>query len=392
MTYSVLGSVGLALAALVLLNAGASRTIESPQTHPSRLLWTRLQTAKGAEADGLAAEARSILRSRPMDARAASLIATVDAQRGATAKADEMMTAAFGLNRRDVAVNAWLFDQSMKARRYQTGFMHADIMLRRSPDLGRSLYPLLISSLADPAAVRPLAQVLKDGPNWRLGLLQAMSNDERTLPFLPTLMLEIQSAGGKIQPDELSTLLARLTDRRLFDQAYLNWLLFNPIEDLSKLRNVYDGDFDGWTAVYPFSWQFNGGISGAIESAKSVNRSGSALHINYDGVSAVTFPAQMIMLTPGDYRLGFDYLTVNDEAAGRLFWQIVCVTNPASPLVKVQITPTRGQWLRRETDLRVPPDCPAQLLSLQPVRGDQRVLADAWFDKVVIDPVGRSAP
>lgn len=368
----------------VLLTAARSRVHQAPETNPARLLWLRLQASQDArDLPVLAQDAREILTRQPLSAQAAGLLAVVAARQGATAKADELMQASFDLNHRDLAVNGWLFDKAIQARRYPDAFTHADIMLRRTVEMDERLFPILMAAATDPAAIRPLAERMKAQTRWRTALIFALADDERTTQVVPALFTDIQGQGGRIQPAELSRLLVRLTEKGRFDQAYLNWLLFNPIEDLTKLRYVYDGDFEGWPEVVPFSWQYGGNAD--IDAME--DRPGTALRVSYDGVSATVLPRQLIMLTPGEYVLSMEYLNRSEEAGRRLVWTVACPSAP-STVATLEVPFSGGGWKRLETRFQTPADCPAQQLSLAPIRGDRRALVEVWFDKVLIEPAG----
>lgn len=386
--FSALACIGIGLAVVVVQNAAISRTRANPDTDSSRRLLTQIDKPLSAkQRQQLLLDAKGILRQEPLDVRAVGLLAVLNAQQGNQAQADRFMRAAFDINRRDITVNAWMLDQELKARRYDAAVRHADILMRRRADIRPAVYASLWSTLADPAAIKPLAKALAAEPSWRAGFFIATIDNPGGANLAPVIMAEVAAQGSRIAPAELSRLLARLVEAKHYEQAYVNWLLFIPLDDLSKLRNVYDGDFEGWPQVYPFTWLLGQGINGAIEPAGDVGRDGSALHVAYDGVSATVFPRQMLLLPPGSYAFTGEYLTPSEESGERLRWTVQCA-DATEPLGGFVVGDTKSQWRTFRANFTVPADCKAQWLSLVPIRGERRVLAQAWFDHFAVELAG----
>lgn len=314
-----------------------------------------------------------------------SALGALASQQSDAQRAEAFMHAALDLSRRDRGARTWLLGHELQRRRYASAFGHADALLRMRDDLGATLFPTMISSLRDPAAIKPLAATLAANPSWRQGLMQEAIRGQ--YPVGQVLLTEIQDAGGTVTRTELAWLLERLIEEGRYEQAYLFWLLFIPIDDLSTLRTVYDGDFDGWPEVYPFTWSLGSGVRGVIGNAKRYGRDEPALVVEYDGVSDERFPRQMVMLTPGKYRLSGLYFTTSDESAGRVKIGVQCQPTGTN-LTDVVVPNTNGHWDEFAAEFVIPDGCIAQWLAIAPEPGERRASVEVWFDDIAIDSVG----
>lgn len=393
-TLSALLAAGIFLGALVVTSNSSSVVSRGP-SNPVVLedAWTIVNNPQASEGQLAEAEAmaRRALAREPLLTNGATLIATIRDRQGRDSEAEALMRKASALNHRSNVADLWLFRSNLEARRYEEAFIHADALLRREIEFTGQLFPLLARALNDDAATPALAGRLAEYPSWRMNFLQGIitSHPDHAAPF--ELLLAVKAAGGELTPIETRLYLGRLIRDRLYEEAYLAWLLFLPDDLSTKVTHVYDGDFDGLPDAQPFGWNFFAGARGSIEAPSLQGRADDpALYVYHDGMSQAGFPGQLLVLPPGRYILSGEVLTETPESGGRFSWQIGCIgTN--QPLVRMSMPDTDDRWRPFSESFIVPAGCTAQQLELVASRGDRRADVRAWFDKIRIEPAQRGA-
>lgn len=354
------------------LNA-AWNVVRNPQASPAQL----------ALAED---KARATLHREPLNSVAISLIGTLRERQGKSAESLALMNAAVRINHRENIAELWLFDHLLAEKKYDQAFVRADALLRREQNFTRQLLPQLSASLSDPAAYEPLGQRLAKAPSWRPVFMEAFGETQPNPAATFKLYAAIKAAKGEITPDELSALLLRLVAAGRYEEAYLDWLILLPDQVASKVTNIYDGDFSGLPDSRPFGWNFSQGAIGFIEPPPG--RDDPALHIIYNGSAKRDFPAQLLVLPPGQYALVGEVMSATPASAGRLNWQIQCIDNPGEPVGRAVAPDTAGRWARFSATFAIPPGCTAQRLVLEKSATDQEAEVDIWYDKLNVQPAG----
>jgi hypothetical protein len=389
LTTAVLVGAGVVLGAAIVAQAAlqTGRLAPTPAEQVDEA-WATF-SAPPAERDPARAEelARDALRRQPLQARAASLIAVVREQAGDAKAAARLMSAAANLSRRDDVADYWLFENDLKAGRFEAAALHADALLRReSNSVEQYLYPRMVAAFANPSFASALAARLVKNPGWRGPFLQ-FANTNLKNPRAPSVIYSaIQKAGGRPTAEELGPYYRRLLSVGDYDQAYLSFVLYLPPDVVSKLTNVYDGDFEGWMESPPFGWNFSAGVTGSVESSEAYGRKGMAMRVEYDNVSSPTLPSQILLLAPARYRLTGLALTATPQSAGRVAWSIAC-DKGATLLEPIPVADTKGAWRKFSADFSVPEGCKGQVLALTPIPSGERSTVEVWFDQIAIDRV-----
>lgn len=382
-----LAVIGLVLTAAITFQAIQQLGVATP-TPAGQLgeAWSVL-SQPAAERDYAKAErlAKSALERQPLQSGAASLLAVIAEQRGDKPSAARLMRAAANLSRRDNIADYWLFDHEIKAGAFDQAALHADALLRRDfLSVESYIYPRLLAGFSNPAFGKAVAQRLAKRPEWRPRFL-SFANAKLPNPGAPFIIFSaMQAAGSRPTAEELEPYYRRLIAAGQYEEAYLSWVLFLPQETVSRLENVYDGDFEGWVETPPFGWNFDAGVRGSIESSEPYGRAGMALRVEYDGLTLPKMPSQILILPPGRYRLTGLVMTTSAESAGRMAWAVNCAAGQAL-LPVVPVPDTKGSWARFSQDLSVPEGCKGQTLTLTPLPGGQRANIEIWFDQLSID-------
>ncbi len=382
--------LGAVLLLVLILRNDSSIVTRGPANANQSLnaAWNIVRSPSASPTQLIAAEtkARVTLHREPLNSVAISLIGTLRERQGKAADSQALMSAAVRTNHRENIAELWLFDHLLAEKNYDQAFVRADALLRREQNFTRQLLPQLSASLTDPAAYEPLGQRLAKAPSWRPVFMEALSETHPNPAATFKLYAAIKAARGEITPDELSALLLQLVAAGRYEEAYLDWLILLPDQVASKVTNIYDGDFSGLPDTRPFGWNFSQGATGFIEPPPG--RDDPALHIIYNGSAKREFPAQLLVLPPGQYALVGEVMTATTSSAGRLGWQIQCVGDPPVAVALAPVPDTAGRWVRFSTPFAVPPGCSAQRLVLDKSAAAQEAEIDVWYDKLNVQPAG----
>lgn len=347
----------------------------------------------GAEADlkeattpseiaAVEAQARAALRRAPYDVRALRVLGMAAQRRGDFPEAVRLMELGSSLSLRDSATQVWLFEQGIAQRRYRSAFRNADALLRRTPSASSAIFPAMIRATGDPAAIGPLVETLSYQPSWRPAFLVQLGARAPTSDAALQVLVGLSRGKRKPTTEELTTYFARMLADGRHEDSYRAWERIRGVKPGSA-RSVYDGEFNGAQGPAPFNWTITGGVGATIEVGDAPERPGDrALRVEYDGYSSPKLLWQMLVLTPGRYRLEGQSYAPAAQSDDRLVWIVQCTESGATlgraPLVRSM------DWKPFATTFEVPSDCGAQRLELQTEAGDRRVSIEAWYDKLRI--------
>jgi hypothetical protein len=159
-------------------------------------------------------------------------------------------------------------------------------------------------------------------------------------------------------------LIDRLVSVGDYDGAYGAWLsVARPRRPAAA--DLRDGDFAGSSDHTAFTWSAASGL-GASSETEAAPR---ALRVEYDGYSAPSLPAQLLVRPRAPYLLSWRE-RVDPASPERLFWRVRCA---GTDKVLARAPPPVAGW--RTVTLTVePPDtgCAAQWLELAAAPGERR--------------------
>ncbi|MCB8835101.1 hypothetical protein LJD42_26475, partial [Escherichia coli] len=112
--------------------------------------------------------ASDALARSPVDARAARVLGLFDALRARNRAAQFAFYYAQRLSRRDLPTQMWLIEQSVDQNDIPSALSHYHIAMRTSQTSRAILIPVLADAAENPAVAKPLAQLLRQRPNWWL--------------------------------------------------------------------------------------------------------------------------------------------------------------------------------------------------------------------------------
>jgi hypothetical protein len=329
--------------------------------------------------------AKKLLVENGPDAGLLSALGAAADHQGRKDDAARLMTLAGTLSWRDVVADAWLLQHDFITSNASGAIDRADALLRVQPEIGPTMYPILVSASANPAVDQAIVKRLAFNPNWRPAFLGALT--AKAEPAMSYGLLELlQSTRSPVTPTEAAGYVQRLVDLKQYNQALLGMILFLPQKDQSAYGNLFNGAFDDVRGIAPFDWMIHAvsGASVAIEprTDQPTNR---ALHVFFDGNATNPLLYQILVLSPGTYRLTGKVSSTTPETSDRLQWSLNC--HGGEGLAKQGFKST-SSWTPFNMTFTVPKDnCGGQVLQLAPAPADRGTTAEIWYDDLAITQI-----
>lgn len=329
--------------------------------------------------------ARRALRAAPFDARALSVAGMAVAERD-RALADEILTLAGNWSLRHDPSHAWLMDERLRRADYGSAFAHADTLARRREDIQPQIFSLFATAARlDSRSLPPLLDRLAASPPWRTAFFKHLYADPEGDAVLAALAVGLQGTKAPLDDVELGRLYSHwLQEGRVDAIRTIRARLDRP----SMARLVVDGDFAETDAQPPFAWvlgQAGGLIAAVMEDDRREGQ--TALRVEFDGFTGARAARQLMLLSPGSYRLSMDMRVEGADVANPgVAWRIACSRGGLLADLRPSGFPADGGWKRFETRFDVTAACPGQWLILETLPGDRRSAGRvSWHDKVTVE-------
>jgi hypothetical protein len=187
--------------------------------------------------------------------------------------------------------------------------------------------------------------------------------------------------------------LDRLILMGRFEEAYQDWRATSSQSEMLT-RYPYNGNFKAPLDGLPFNWVFDDAGGAEIQVTEATDRGNSqALRVQFSGArSSLGRVGQLLMLTPGDYRLKLAAKASDLRAERGLVWQISCA---GSGTVLAETQPLSGTvpWTEIEVKFSVASSaCGAQWLKLASrarTASESEIEGDVWFQDFRITAEGQ---
>ncbi len=328
------------------------------------------------------AMARQALKQSALRADALRTLALSASAEGRAGAALTLMSRAGQLNPRDTQTQNWLFENAMLRADYRRAVLHADALMRRSPEVWSALSYTLVARLGDSAVRAAVIQHLAVDPPWRgIFLYKAARNGADA--DVAALFQALKRTASPVTDEEAAPFFSRLVSEAKYRQAkgYFDTLVSTSVQSTPL---VYDGGFAGLPGPPPLNWQATAGEGGSASWTLDDGASLGSLRVSHDGFSSSgALAGQLILLPPGSYQVSARTRIDDPAAAGRFKLQITCVSG--SRLVLMTLNGVLGSWIPSQAGFTVPPEaCEAQWLQIVPVTGDRREIVEMLIDDIVV--------
>lgn len=301
--------------------------------------------------------------------------------------AAQILTRAGRMSNRDTAVELWLLNHMAGNGDYRGVVEQVDTVVRTRSGLRQQLLPVLLE-LAMAEETRPfVVDVLAQDPPWREWFFAALARQEGGAMLGRQLMTALNDADATLTPTETARVVNALAGAGAYQLGFLTWVSLLPPERRQSIPYVYNGDFEFAPSGVLFDWMIRPANGARTEVVDLGGERGNALRVAFSGRRiAYNHLTKMLLLAPGHYRLtGLARADALETERG-LTWGVTCATGRT---VLASTPPFKGtfDWQEIALDITVPPDCPAQVLSLAlrtEARLDLVVAGTAWFDSLAI--------
>lgn len=334
--------------------------------------------------------ARLSLAKAPFNSRALRVVGLVEAEKGQTARADNLLTLAGNWSLRDDPAHAWLFQHRLGQGQYGSAFAHADTLARRREDMWPAMFELFaVAGTEDPRALPVLVSLVARKPPWRQAFLNGLIDapTPRNLQLLATIAANLQRTDGPLNDNELVQVYESLLRARQEELlAVVRARIGRPAISLL----LVNGGFAPPSNPAPFEWTIASSVGIVPEVTPDPTRTGeSALRIEYDGFAAGEVAGQLLQLPPGSYRLTGEVRAEAGAVSRQLKWTVTCY-GTSQTLNQTPVGPgeTGPDWKPFGMAFDVPAQgCRMQRLTLDTVPADRRSTIVGWYDRLVIAKV-----
>lgn len=307
--------------------------------------------------------ARRAIASDPLNAHGFRLLAEVADDPD---HARPLMKEAVKRSRRESIAVFWLLADSFERKDFADVVEKAEVLLRTGSNLAQEAMRYLCELAAIPDAQPALATALAQKPSWRRGFFDALPTSVELAGTPYELMLAVQDAGSKIEPQELAPYLNVLVRENLTPYARDVWVQLRP-EGAQPNALLNNATFAEEPSGLPFDWTVRRGANAMAEFAPLEDKVGGDRTVRFSfGGGRAEFPelSQMIVLTPGRYRFSGEMEGMIRARRG-LRWEVRCWKgNVLAQTEQLYGRPGTRQAFSLEIDVPDRDDCRSQQLRL----------------------------
>jgi hypothetical protein len=294
--------------------------------------------------------ARDLTQNAAIEFQAVNVEATGDRTRAAT-----LFELSDAISRRSLPTRLWLIQRSVDRGDVGHALRDFDLALRTTTAAAPTLFPVLAGATADPGLVVPIARMLDRPSDWRLLFLNyVIANSD--IDGASAVLLHMRDRGLVTGNGIDRSLIARLVNERRFALAGRVRAVFSTGKAQSRL--VVDGAFTDATGSYPFGWGF--AERGDIGAERSIADGRPALGWRSEPGRGGQVAAQLLLLTPGNYRLATTAASPTPEDAP--YWSLTCGEQGGAALARLDVPPVARA--AATADFTVPVGCAGQWLTL----------------------------
>ena len=349
----------------------------------------RQQRDQGKQGEA-AESARALLRREPLNGQGFVVLAGLAGTETNKAHATLMSTMAIRRAPYVLAPRAWLAEEQLRQGQYPQALENLDQIMRISPEQQTPLFPVLIKLAADAEFAEALAVKLATQTPWRASFVESA-----LISGTPQELAAVFSAlqrHGSLDAITMGRWIDRLVKDGQWGEAYARWVGGMQAGAPSRLRHVYNGDFEKAPSGGGFNWRLGDSAGVLVDRAVLVSPdSGHALRLTFFGRRVDAIPLhQWLMLGPGSYRLRFRAMAQDLRGDRGVQWMIRCLQD-GKELAASEPLNGHFDWRLVDVDFNVPAQaCQAQELSLRnagAAAAGKIILGAILFDDIAIDQV-----
>lgn len=285
------------------------------------------------------------------------ILAGIDALAENDPRAEVLLREARRRHPRSRITHLLLLDGQLRAGRLEDAVSTMNTLTRLIP----GAEPVLVAQLAEIARTRSTRPTIKNlierDSRIKNRLLEYLASDAKD----PELILELAGpaaapAGSAPAPIWQQKLISALIDRGEAQRAYRLWARFSGLNGASPKPLINDSEFRAAPGLLPFNWRFVESNGGVAERS-----SAGGLQVQYYGRDAATLVDQLLLLSPGRYRLSSAVEVGASTDAPPVTWRVTC--NQGERLLDMNLVQGRSEPTISQ-EFTVPAGCASQWVAL----------------------------
>ena len=332
---------------------------------------------------------RQAFLKEPLSENVLSNIAVLALGDGDKILADRIFTMAAARNVRNFVTNSFVIDALLAKEQFSAALQRIDGLLRTQPLQSDRLFSTLGAVTRTDAGMIPLLDMLANTPPWRRNFFNYAGSDVTNPDVLYSIFIEMRAKKIPISDDEIRTYLKKLIDQKRIDRAYFVWLDLLNEKQLTKVKLLYDGEFDAQLKNLFFDWTIKNlsGV-GVARVLRPGGRDDQALLVDLTMAKPnMNLVEQILLLPVGNYHLSGEVNSKSYRSKPELQWQMRCA-DKTSALAVLSSNVGYGGWAKLEADFTLPAqDCSHQKLVLRAVGSNlvsDTMSGQIYFDKLRI--------
>lgn len=363
----VLAVLGIAIAwacvrsAVVNVLPASAPALATLAPHDPDTLLSRATVAlvkqRGILAPETLAAVRRAAQEAPLEARAFVILGHQQLLDGEPQRAVKTLEAGQRLDPREPLVHLLLLDRYLRTGRYADAAAQFAIASRLVGPAQDAIATALAQMSLDPDTGVAVRRTLRTDPVLERAVLTTLAKSQTA----PATIFALASPAARNEAGNDGSwgpvLVNRLVEGQHFAAARSVWQTIYRVPAAQLNSLIFDPGFKELPASAPFNWTLIAGSLGAADM-----RDGT-LSINYYGRETGDLASQLLVLSPGAYRLAFTVEGSKTGTGPSLAWTVKCVTGSKPELLNVAATAT-GKPNRIAAAFTVPSGCPAQQLTL----------------------------
>ena len=317
--------------------------------------------------------AEDLLFFAPGDARVYSLLGAVLEREGDTTTAMRLYEVALDHSKTEIHALLSLTDRAVAAGNLAAALSFTDLILRRWPEYGPRVFPVVVAASATEAGRQALASTLASLPPWRGGALAELVKHGTGLGFARDLLASAGEATDAARKAEVNAVVAALAGAGATGAAHSLFLVTLGPNERARAGYVYDSGFAGGATGSYFGWHAKS--NGAAEVTLPLADGGMRMRF-LDSPARLGTVAQRLRLPLGSYRLEAELSAVGLEAPKRLYWRLAC-SGTEVPLAELVVP--EGSY--GPTIAKVEFELSAEACAMQLLSIETDAKTDSWRDR-----------
>ena len=257
------------------------------------------------DVDGAIAAARMAVERAPVEPSSTDLLGQALYTKHDDAAAEAALRVSASAGWRMPFTQGYWMQRALQMGDYSVAAMRLDALLRQRPELMAN-QALMAPIEGVPEGRTALATRLYADPNW----LKMYTGEVSNLPvdvmkLRAGVLTELARQGDVIGCDAIAPTISRLIDTGAVSDASVLWHAHCP--DVGKAL-VYDGNLAKASIgqdASAFAWMFLGTDGLEMELSPLPDNAGRGLFVKSSSAQPLVFMRQLVMLTPGNYRLSW---------------------------------------------------------------------------------------